>query len=137
MSYLTFRDTAMQDRARGLPEAMEPMYNFWEKFLVDNFNAGLYEEFRDFAHEDAARGNDSGNKHLYAYYHSALECTKPMLDRVAADLVSVLRNEQDEARPIFKMMKQAWRNGALDMKTRKRLADRLSVEERAAFDKGG
>ena len=136
VSYLTFHDNAMQDRARGLPEAIEPMYNFWEKFLVDNFNMGLYEEFRDLAQQDAAQGNNSGKQHLFAYYQSALECSKPMIERVAVDLVGVLRDEQDEARPMFKMMRQAWRNGALDMKTRKRLADLLSMEEKAAFDKG-
>lgn len=78
-----------------------------------------------------------GIQHLMNYYHGALKTSAALSDRVASDLVISLREETDPNRPVFKMMRMAWRNGALNLKTRKRVGDLLKKEEKAEFDKGG
>lgn len=135
--YTIFHENALQDRERGTPGATEPMYTFWETFLVDKFNVGMYEEFKSLAAEDLLQGDETGTQHLLSYYQNALKSPYPMVDRAAGDLVNLLRQEASKARPVFKMMRLAWRDGALDMKTRKRIADHLTDEEKAEFDKGG
>lgn len=135
--YTIFHENALQDRERGMSGATEPMYTFWETFLVDKFNVGMYEEFKSLASEDSLQGDDAGTQHLLNYYQNVLKSPYPMVERVASDLVAHLRQEEAKVRPVFKMMRLAWRNGALDMKTRKRIADLLTEEEKAEFDKGG
>jgi la-related protein 1 len=114
------------------------MYNFWSRFLVTNFNPTMYSEFRDLATEDQARGDEAGFQHLLTFYGGTLKSEKPPITaQVAADMVSFLRKEEGEARPMFKTIRQAWRDGGLNLKSRKRIQDNLNDVEKAQFDKNG
>lgn len=116
---------------------MKPMYSFWANFLVDKFNDGMYNEFKSLADSDAREGDLIGVQHLVSYFQGALKSSAALSERVALDMVTLLREEKDPSRTVFKMMRLAWRDGSLNLKTRKRIGDILSSEEKAEFDKGG
>jgi la-related protein 1 len=104
---------------------MNVMYQFWEHFLVRNFNARMYVEFRTFAMEDAStRSEFQGLNSLLKYYGKALSHDVPIRRSVAQDYVNLVRSELRESdRPAFKQLRAAWRDGALNMKNRKRIKD--------------
>lgn len=135
--YHTARAEALQDKEHGVEGALEPMYSFWSNFLVTNFNLSMYSEFRDLVTEDLTRGDEAGLTHLLSFYDGALKAIPPISSQVAADLVAFLRKEGESHRPVFKMLRLAWRNGALNLKSRKRIQDNLNDQEKAEFDKGG
>ncbi|KAI9881800.1 MAG: hypothetical protein M1823_006488, partial [Watsoniomyces obsoletus] len=123
VSYNALHHSSLQQREQGVEGAMKPMYSFWANFLVDKFNEGMYTEFKSLAEADLQDGDTIGNQHLLNYYHGALKSSAALAERVATDLVNMLREEKDAGRPIFKMMRIAWRDGALNLKTRKRIGD--------------
>lgn len=136
--YFTARAESLQDRDHGVADALEPMYSFWSNFLVTNFNPSMYNEFRDLAVEDQARGDDAGFQHLLTFYGGTLKAMQaPITPQVATDMITFLRKEDDDARPMFRTLRQAWRNGALNLKSRKRIQDNLNDEEKAQFDRNG
>lgn len=137
--YFAARAEALNDRKHGLDGALEPMYEFWSNFLVNRFNLSMYNEFKTFAREDLDQGDERGNNALMSYYDGALKSNAPISPYVAQDLVELLRREAgaESARPVFKMLRLAWRNGALNLKSRKRIQDNLNGEEKAEFDRGG
>jgi la-related protein 1 len=135
--YLSLREDSLHHREQGVDGAMETLYNFWSSFLVDKFNAGMYQDFKTLAINDLSSGSEDGVQYLMKYYQKALKGSRPLSDAVASDLVSFLRDEPDGKDRVFKMMRIAWRDGALNLKTRKRIGDHLSDEEKAGFDKGG
>ncbi|RMZ84301.1 hypothetical protein DV738_g528, partial [Chaetothyriales sp. CBS 135597] len=137
LSYPQARESAFRNRELGLADAMSTMYSFWSSFLVDNFNLGMYQEFKTTSLQDLSRGDDSGIKHLMVYFDKALKSRSPIADAVAADLANFLRDEADGKARVYKIIRVAWRNGALNLKTRKKIGDLLSDEEKASFDKGG
>ncbi|RMD40237.1 hypothetical protein DV735_g4891, partial [Chaetothyriales sp. CBS 134920] len=137
LSYPQARESAFRNRELGLADAMATMYSFWSSFLVDNFNLGMYQEFKTTSLQDLSRGDDAGIKHLMLYFDKALKSRSPIADAVAVDLASFLRDEADGKARVYKMIRVAWRNGALNLKTRKKIGDLLSDEEKASFDKGG
>ncbi|ETI22085.1 hypothetical protein G647_06156 [Cladophialophora carrionii CBS 160.54] len=136
-TYLSLHDVAFQQRQMGIKDALEPLYNFWTDFLVDKFNLGMYQEFKNTAVNDLQEGNDSGMSHLVRYFGKVLSGPVPISERLAVDMVHLSRDEQSEKRPVFQTMRAAWRNGATNMKTIKRLGDALSAEEKAELDKSG
>ncbi|KIV98896.1 uncharacterized protein PV09_09342 [Verruconis gallopava] len=127
--YLAARDRAIQQRNfHPCPQDMMNMYQFWEHFLVRHFNARMYMEFRSFAMEDASTRNEfAGLNSLLRYYGKALAYADvPIRRSVAQDYVSLVRSEQPGSdRPAFKQLRAAWRDGALNMKNRKRIKDFL------------
>ena len=135
--YFAARAEALQDREDGVANAVEPMYSFWSTFLVKNFNVAMYNEFKSLTVEDQDRGDVRGFNYLLQYYAGALKAASPIAAPVAQDLVDMLRQETDPARPVFKLIRLAWRNGALNLKSRKRIQDNLNAEEKAEFDRGG
>ena len=137
VSYTALHDSSLQQREQGVEGAMQSMYSFWANFLVDKFNEGMYSEFKNLAECDLQEGDTVGTQHLMNYYHSALRTSAALSERVATDLVNLLREEKDANRPVFKMMRIAWRDGALNLKTRKRIGDLLGDGEKVEFDKGG
>ena len=137
VTYGELHQSSTQQREQGVEGAMKPMYSFWANFLVDKFNFGMYNEFKSLADADARNGDLIGNQLLLNYYQSALKSPAPLAERVATDLVASLREEKDADRPIFKMLRMAWRDGALNLKSRKRIGDLLQQEEKIEFDKGG
>jgi la-related protein 1 len=127
--YLAARDRAITARSfHPCPHDMNVMYQFWEHFLVRNFNSRMYMEFRTFAMDDASARNEfHGLNSLLKYYGKALSFHEvPIRRNVAADYVNLVRSEQQNSdRPAFKQLRAAWRDGALNMKNRKRVKDFL------------
>ncbi|KIX04919.1 uncharacterized protein Z518_05790 [Rhinocladiella mackenziei CBS 650.93] len=136
-TYQSLHDVAFQQRQHGVEGALEPLYSFWSDFLVDKFNLGMYQEFKTSAVNDLQEGNDSGMTHLVRYYGKLLSGPVPVSERLASDMVTLAREEKRDDRPIFHTLRAAWRNGATNMKTMKRLSDILTAEEKAEFDKSG
>jgi hypothetical protein len=136
-TYLSLHDVAFQQRQMGIKDALEPLYNFWTDFLVDKFNLGMYQEFKNTAVTDLQEGNDSGMSHLVRYFGKVLSGPVPISERLAVDMVHLSREEQSDKRPVLQAMRAAWRNGATNMKTIKRLGDALNAEEKAELDKSG
>ena len=137
VSYNALHESSLQQREQSVDGAMKPMYSFWANFLVDKFNDGMYSEFKRMAEADHKEGDTVGSEHLLSYYRGALKSSSALSEHVAQDLVTSLREEQDVGRPFFKTMRIAWRDGALNLKTRKRIGDLLTDEEKAEFDRGG
>ena len=136
-TYMSLHDTALQQRLMGVKEALEPLYNFWTDFLVDKFNLGMYQEFKNNAINDMQEGHDSGMLHLVRFFGKILSGPIPISQRLASDVVNLSREEFWGKRPILQIMRAAWRNGATNMKTIKRLGDVLTAEEKAELDKSG
>jgi la-related protein 1 len=137
--YLHARDRALQQRSfHPCPHDMVVMYNFWEHFLVRNFNARMYSEFRAFAMEDASTRNEfKGLNSLLKYFGKAITFQDiPIRRTVAQDYVNLVRSEPRESdRPAFKQLRAAWRDGALNMKNRKRVKELLPQELEQELDR--
>lgn len=120
--YDSLRDRALEQRLYGDSSAtMESLYKFWSHFLIRNFNARMYDEFHALALEDSSQGLNSGLNHLVRYYEALLSGQNPLTDRHASDLVQLVRNESSVSRPAFQILRTAWRNGAFNLKSRKRV----------------
>ncbi|KAL2430600.1 hypothetical protein ABEF95_011562 [Exophiala dermatitidis] len=136
-TYQSLHDVALQQRQLGVEGALEPLYSFWGDFLVDKFNLGMYQEFKSTALNEREQGNDSGMSHLIRYYSKLLAGPIPVSERLASDMVDLLREDKSEDCAVFHALRAAWRNGATNMKTIKRLGDVLTAEEKAELDKSG
>jgi la-related protein 1 len=125
--YTAFRSRALLNRqnspAGELDSDMKHLYEFWSHFLCRNFNASMYLEFRRYAFEDARENSLVGMKNLISYYDEVLNSKKKVIPEVLArhyvDLVNYERAAAE--RPAFERLRAAWRNGALDMKSRKKI----------------
>jgi len=85
----------------------------------------MYNEFCKLAAEDAERRKSTvGRANLLKYYSSALANQDPIRFVVARDYIELVKSEPaDSDRPAFKQLRTAWRDGALNMKNRKRILD--------------
>jgi la-related protein 1 len=122
---------ARQNDAPGeLNHDMKVMYNFWAHFLVRNFNPRMYEEFRRYASEDAARQSMTGVNLLATYYDEILNSKKRTIPEVfAKHYVELVKGEDPtKERFGFTKLRLAWRNGALDMKSRKKISDFIDAD---------
>ena len=97
----------------------------------------MYNEFRFYAMEDAStRTSFSGLNSLLKYYGKALSHEVPIRRSVAQDYVNLVRSEPREFdRPAFKQLRAAWRDGALNMKNRKRIKDFIDRDLEAELDR--
>lgn len=125
--YTHFRARALQNRANCAPGVLDAdmklLYEFWSHFLCRNFNARMYLEFRRYAFEDARENSMSGMKNLISYYDEVLNSKKKVIPEILARHYVELVNHERTAtdRPAFERLRAAWRNGALDMKSRKKI----------------
>ena len=137
--YLILREQAVSQRAQNhFDGACVPLYPLWAEFLTvpQQFNVGMYEDFRSWALEDLEKGNDNGKKHLVKFYDVMLSGKNPMTERLAADVINIARSEPAGERPTWLKLRAAWRNGATNMKTRKRLTDLLTADEQTELERG-
>jgi len=119
---------------------MKLLYEFWSHFLCRNFNPTMYKEFRDLAAEDASKKIMDGTNSLISYYDETLNNKKKVIPEILArHYVDLVMKEKRNAssssdRPAFKKLELSWRNGALEMKSRKRIIDLLPADLKDELD---
>lgn len=128
--YTEVRARALANRESSTaPEThydMKVLYEFWAHFLVRNFNRNMYAEFRRYAFEDDHRKAPVGLEQLSRYYDQVLSKPRVISDGLAAHYVQLVKHEKANTEPnvhspAFIRLRAAWRNGALDMKSRKKI----------------
>jgi la-related protein 1 len=138
--YVDMREKALEQLRDATPDNyphdMIVLYQFWSHFLVRNFNTRMYEEFRQLVEEDSTdRMHDTGKHNLIKYYGAALLHDTPIRDPVLRDIISMVQNEKlDNERTAFKTLRSGWRNGALNLKTRKKIRDMVDPQLMAQLD---
>lgn len=87
-------------KAGEVPRDMRDLYAFWHSFLINDFNAGLYEEFRTHALEDATRetSNKYGLLKLMAFYHEVVSNKNRRLWADIRSYPEILNAHYDEAK---------------------------------------
>jgi len=127
--YLALRREAFSQRERAplgsCPHDLDILYKFWSHFLIRNFNARMYGEFCFYALDDAkSRDNASGLQHLVNFYVNALKSSSHLVrDDVVVDYLQLVKDQPANlANYAFKQLRQAWRDGATNLKNRKKLA---------------
>jgi la-related protein 1 len=134
--YDSLRNRALEQRLYGDTSAtMESLYKFWSHFLIRNFNVRMYDEFHTLALEDSSQGLSSGVSHLVRYFEALLSGQTPLTDRHANGLVQLVQSESDGPRPAFHILRTAWRNGAFNLKSRKRIDTIITPTLRAELEK--
>ena len=136
--YNILKEKALAQRAENHYEgACVPLYPLWAEFLTvpTQFNVGMYEDFKTWAIEDLENGDDNGKQHLVRFYDAMLSGKTAMTERLATDIVNLARKEPNGNRPTWLKLRSAWRNGATNMKTRKRLTDLLTIEEQTELER--
>ena len=118
------------------PYDMRVLYNFWSHFLLRNFNKNMYTHFRSLALDDANNGSSFGMDHLLEYYHEALfSHDRPVRKAVARDFVDLARDEEEQGiRRAFNRLRTAWRNGEMNLKSRKILQDAMDTDLKSSVD---
>jgi len=130
--YVSVRANALRMRELSAPgdthPSMKQLYEFWSHFLCRNFNPTMYREFRQYAMEDAGANAMVGLKNLITYYDETLNNKKKVIpDTLARHYIEIVNLEKESTigspldRPAFTKLRLAWRNGALDMKSRKKI----------------
>ncbi|TKA28738.1 hypothetical protein B0A50_03066 [Salinomyces thailandicus] len=127
--YVGLRLKALSQRSQAAtgtcPYDLEVLYQFWCHFLIRNFNSRMYHEFKHYATEDGKeRHNTTGMQNLVKFYAQALLSHNPIRDRLVRDYAELVNTEPAKLEgTAFKTLRSAWRNGALNLKNRKKLAD--------------
>ncbi|KAJ9663739.1 hypothetical protein H2201_005460 [Coniosporium apollinis] len=136
--YSEIREKALVQRSAAIgkcPYDMDVLYQFWAHFLIRNFNTSMYDEFRSLAFEDFQNGSVVGMNNLVRYYGHALTSEIVIRERIARHYVDLVKWENpDQEKPAFKQLRSAWRNGALNMKNRKRISGYVDADLRAALE---
>ena len=138
--YPQLRQKALSQRTQAAtgacPYDLDVLYKFWAHFLIRNYNARMYSEFTHYAHSDAKeRHSFVGLRELVKFYGHALSNTSTIRDVVVKDYVEMVKSEPEGLEgAAFKELKSAWRNGALNLKNRKKVADLVDEGLKARLD---
>ncbi|KAK5168257.1 uncharacterized protein LTR77_006826 [Saxophila tyrrhenica] len=139
--YTQLYSEAMHERHNANPDVCPPslsnLYDFWSHFLIRNFNTSMYMQFKQFAEEDGLnRADFEGLRNLVKFYSQSLSSQNPIRDRVAKDYVDLVKKEPANLHgAAFKSLRSAWRNGALNLKNRKKLSNVLDDSLKEQLDK--
>lgn len=139
--YAELRMKALDQRhhaaSGNCPYDLDVLYQFWCHFLCRNFNNKMYNEFRSCAFADASeRQSLTGLQNLVKFYAHSLNSADSIRDRIAKDYVDLVKNEPASLEgAAFKQLRSAWRNGALNLKNRKKLSDIMDEPLKVALDK--
>ncbi|KAH8808402.1 hypothetical protein F5884DRAFT_369579 [Xylogone sp. PMI_703] len=140
-SYTAVRARALKHREVSGPDETHPdmklLYEFWAHFLCRNFNPKMYYEFRAYAFEDAAQNKSVGMENLITYYDEILNSKKKTIpEPLARHYVELVKGEESSSkRPGFDKLRAAWRNGALDLKSRKKIDSLVDAKLRAELER--
>lgn len=139
--YTSFRARTLKNRDASVPGETHPdmdlLYEFWSHFLCRNFNARMYSEFREYALQDSQNNAMSGVNNLISYYDEILNSKKKVIPEMLARHYVELVQQEDPAgeRPAFERLRVAWRNGALDIKSRKQIGTLIDAKLREDLDR--
>ncbi|KAF8858120.1 hypothetical protein BDZ45DRAFT_407865 [Acephala macrosclerotiorum] len=139
--YSSFRARTLKNRDASVPGETHPdmdlLYEFWSHFLCRNFNAQMYSEFREYALQDSHNNAMNGVKNLITYYDEILNSKKKVIPEILARHYVELVQQEDAAgeRPAFEKLRVAWRNGALDIKSRKQIGNLIDSKLREDLDR--
>ena len=140
-SYHLFRTNALHQREQSgtgkCHRDMDILYQFWSHFLIRNFNRRMYEEFRRMAFDDVnTRNSNVGLKNLVQYYDESMLGQKVISDEIARDFVNLVKSESaGKERPAFDKLRAAWRNGATNMKNRKKIDNIIDAELKVQLER--
>ncbi|ESZ89829.1 hypothetical protein SBOR_9787 [Sclerotinia borealis F-4128] len=132
--YTIFRERAIRVRGSSQPGEthtdMKLLYEFWAHFLCRNFNPSMYYEFRRLALEDNHNKASTGMEQLILYYDETLNNKKRTInDVLAGHYVDIVKGDDSSIqRSAFSKLRASWRNGALDLKSRKKIDNLLDVK---------
>lgn len=92
----------------------------------------MYLEFRDCAAQDAQNGAMKGMRNLISYYDEILNSKRKVIPEcLARHYVDLVQQENSAGdRPAFEKLRAAWRNGALDVKSRKQIDNLIGPQLR-------
>ncbi|USW47917.1 Putative La domain containing protein [Septoria linicola] len=136
--HLRFKALKQRDEAStgNCPYDLDVLYQFWSHFLIRNYNHRMYGEFKYYATDDVKnRSNTTGMQNLLQFYAKALASSTPIRDHIVKDYVELVKAEPAPSHGQgFKALRQAWRNGALNLKNRKKLNDIVDEELRKRLE---
>lgn len=97
----------------------------------------MYQEFREIAFEDAAKQESNvGIKNLIQYYEESILSQKVVSDDIAHDFVELVKKENPKVeRPAFDRLRAAWRNGAFNLKNRKKIDNIIDADLKAELER--
>lgn len=100
----------------------------------------MYSEFRDYAIEDFKQSMTVGMEALVDYYNETLKSKNKVIpDILARHYIELVKFEKQTAngdvRLAFAKLRAAWRDGALDMKSRKKIDNLVDPELREELER--
>ena len=97
----------------------------------------MYEEFRHLAFEDITqRDSNVGIKNLVLYYDESILGQKVISDDLARDYVELVKAETSRHdRLAFDKLRSAWRNGAFNLRNRRKIDKILDPHLKAELER--